>query len=548
MTRREVDGAVLLGSVRAAVANLERFGDEVDALNVFPVPDGDTGSNMLATMRAALAAAEHVPEGGRDVASLAAAFSTGALEGARGNSGVILSQIVRGMASVVGGRQTASGMDLARGLRTGADAAYGSVLTPIEGTILTVARDAADAAERAADRESDARGVLTAALDAAVASVARSPSLLPVLAEAGVVDAGGQGLVRLFEGALQVGKARVTPSSRVDHALGPKPSAPRPVSVSGPRDHGFGYETEFLVSADGDDLDLSVLRAELTAIGESVVVAGDVRAARVHIHGQRPDLAIGIGLRIGHLTAIEVKDLDAQAAHHALGERTASASVGPTSARLSLVAVAPAPGLAEAFRGFGANVVEPASAGRPSVGEIAGVVAASGARSVIILPNDRDTHLAAGQASAMTPHVDAVVVPTRNAAEGLAAAVVFDADDGLEANVERMEAEAMSVASFIVSIAGRDAIVDGVEVRQGQAIALDADERLLACEDELLAAAMSALERTAGDELVTIYHGAAVAPAVAQRLAERISRATPAVSVEVVNGGQRHDRLLVAVE
>ena len=550
MTRRQVDGPALLQAVRAAVANLERFAAEVDALNVFPVPDGDTGSNMLATMRAALAEAERVPAASQDLESVAGALSRGALEGARGNSGVILSQIIRGMAGGASDRRAASGVDLARGLRRGAEAAYDSVLTPVEGTILTVVRDAAEAAERAADESTHVERVLATAVEAASDSVARTPSLLPVLADAGVVDSGGQGLFRILEGTLQVDGVPLGMVEDVETSREAPTPIPSPVSVPTHGGHGFGYETEYLLSADGDALDLAELRAELTAIGESVVVAGDASAARVHIHGRRPDLAIGIGLRAGHLSAIEVKDLDAQAAHHAEAEGAAASLGGaqPATQRLSLVAVAPAPGLAEAFRAFGANVVEPASSGRPSVGEIAGVVNATGARSVIILPNDRDAHLAAGQSSAMTPQVDAVVLPTRNAAEGIAAALAFDAGATLEVNTERMEAEAMSVASFTVSIAARDAIVDGVAVQRGQAIALDADERLLACEDELLGAAMSALSRTDAAELVTIYHGAAVAPAVARELADRVVASEPDIEVEIVNGGQRHDRLLVAVE
>lgn len=547
--RRDCNGPALLQAVEAAVANLERHVDEIDALNVFPVPDGDTGSNMLATMRAALAEAERVSAAGRDLGSVAGALSRGALEGARGNSGFILSQIIRGMAGSASGR-SASGVDLARGLQRGTEAAYDSVLTPVEGTILTVVRDAADAAERAADRDPRVELVLDRAVEAAYESVARTPSLLPVLADSGVVDSGGQGLFRILQGMLQVDGHALLPSEDTDSVRSELPRPSIPVAVLNHPGHGFGYETEFMLTSNRDELDLAALRAELTAVGESVVVAGDDRAVRVHIHGRRPDLAIGIGLRAGHLSVIEVKDLDAQAAGHAQAEAGGVAiDTSPLAGRrLSLVAVVPAPGLAEAFRTLGANVVEPASSGQPSVGEIAGVIVASGARSVIILPNDRDAHLAAGQALAMTPQVDAVVLPTRNAAEGIAATLAFDASVTLASNAVRMEAEAMSVESFTVTIAARDAIVDGRHVQQGQAMALDADDLLLACEDELLDAAMAALTPRLGDELVTIYHGAAVAPVVARELADRVTASAPVVEVEVVNGGQRHDRLLISVE
>jgi DAK2 domain fusion protein YloV len=542
-------------AVAAAVANLERHVDEVDSLNVFPVPDGDTGSNMLATMKAAIAEAERVPESGRELYDVADALSRGALVGARGNSGVILSQIIRGMTDGVDDRRRASGLDLARGLRRGSEVAYGAVLTPVEGTMLTVIRDAAEAAEAAAARGPRVEAVLTDVIEAAAASVARTPTLLPILDDAGVVDSGGQGLFRLLEGAIQMdGSTESRPAPEVPRVGGrahpTQPTANEPVAASVEGGLDFGYEAEFMLHSAGDALDIAAIREELQSIGESVIVAGDGRSARVHVHGLRPDLAIGIGLRSGKLSAVEIRDLDAQAARHAAADGHA---VLPTSARspdqrLSLVAVAAAPGLAAAFRSIGVQVVEPALGERPSVGEIAGAILATGAREVILLPNDRDAHMAAGQASSMTPLLDVATIPTRNAAEGVVAALVFDPGASMAENARRMEAEAASLQSFTVTVAERDSTVDGTSVKRGQAIALDADRRLLACEDGLLDAAMGALARLDRRELVTIYHGAGVAPAVARDLAQRFTSDADAVEVEVVAGGQRKDRLLVAAE
>ena len=206
-------GPTVIRAVAAAVQNLEAHVDEVDALNVFPVPDGDTGSNMLATMRAALAEAERLPEDRRDLDSVAEALSRGALTGARGNSGVILSQIIRGMTYGADGRRRANGLQLAEGLRRGSEVAYGAVLTPVEGTMLTVIRDAADAAEAAAGRQPHVEAVLADVIAAAASSVQRTPTLLPVLEDAGVVDSGGQGLYRILEGALQVKPRDAEPSA-----------------------------------------------------------------------------------------------------------------------------------------------------------------------------------------------------------------------------------------------------------------------------------------------------------------------------------------------
>lgn len=308
MARRSCDGAGLLGAFRAAVANIEVYVDEINGLNVFPVPDGDTGSNMFATVRAALAEAEGVGE--KPTAErVAAAASFGALMGARGNSGVITSQILRGLAEGLAGKTRFNGLDLANALQSGTRAAYGAVAKPVEGTILTVIRESSTAAVAAAERQNDLETVLSVTLDAAEKSVARTPSLLPILREAGVVDAGGQGLYRLFQGALLFLLGRAPELAR--------PSSTGPLKASvlvAHADEGFGYETMYLLQArPGELLDLDGVRGYLESIGDSVLVAGDPRAVKVHVHGERPDLAIGYGLGIGALSMISVENLDNQA-------------------------------------------------------------------------------------------------------------------------------------------------------------------------------------------------------------------------------------------
>jgi dihydroxyacetone kinase-like predicted kinase len=344
VTRLSVDGPTLIRAVQAATRNLERHVDEVDALNVFPVPDGDTGSNMLATMRAALAAAEALPQDRQDLHSVAEALSRGALTGARGNSGVILSQIIRGMTSGADGRQRADGAALAVGLRRGSEVAYDSVLTPVEGTILTVIRDAADAAEAAAGRQPHVETVLADVIEAAASSVQRTPTLLPVLEDAGVVDSGGQGLFRVLEGMLQVPAAQPRsaqpgqPRSVVaEAAAGPGAVGTSPGQVAGPPTLAtpasaavptHGYETQYLLASATAGIDLAALRASIEAVGDSVIVAGDGSLARVHVHGERPDLAIAAGLRWGRLDEVEIIDLDGQVAHHLGTHDDASVLVG----------------------------------------------------------------------------------------------------------------------------------------------------------------------------------------------------------------------------
>src|SRR5829696_6580450 len=328
MVRQHCTGSGLLDAVRSAVANLEAAADEINALNVFPVPDGDTGTNMVATVRAALEEAELV---GRDAPAerIAAAISHGALMGARGNSGVITSQILRGLAEGLAGKTKFNALDLANALDQGTKAAYGAVAKPVEGTILTVIREASAAAVMSAENERTLEAVVDTTVKAAHAAVARTPALLPILREAGVVDSGGQGLFRMFEGAQAfLSGDAVAPAPRLPgaaavaaaaHGTGARhePGAAHagaPAGV-GLRDEGFGYETMFLAQpAPGAKLDVDAIRTYLESIGESVLVAGDARAVKVHIHNERPDLVIGYALGLGRsLSKISVENLDQQA-------------------------------------------------------------------------------------------------------------------------------------------------------------------------------------------------------------------------------------------
>ena len=323
MSRHGTDGSGLLEAFHGSLALLEQSAEAINALNVFPVPDGDTGSNMLATLRAAVAEAEAVPVSERTVGAVATAIGHGALMGARGNSGVILSQILRGMADALAQRTARIGpLDLAHALATGSQKAHSAVLKPVEGTILTVVREAAAAAVAAAEHDPDMEAVLAAAVEAAEQAVERTPALLPVLREAGVVDAGGEGLYRILQGALRAVVSR-------DVAEHGRPEVPF-AAVIAQGDEGFGYETVFLVTPPpGRSLDLDAIRHGLGQLGESVLVAGDARAAKVHVHGERPDEALAFGLSLGSLSHISVENLDRQARD--AREARAQAFVGPAT-------------------------------------------------------------------------------------------------------------------------------------------------------------------------------------------------------------------------
>jgi DAK2 domain fusion protein YloV len=573
MARRACDGNGLLDAFRAAVANLEAHVDEVNGLNVYPVPDGDTGSNMLATVKAALEEAESVA--GQPADRIAAAISFGALMGARGNSGVITSQIFRGMAEGLGGKRRFNGLDLAHALTEGARTAYAAVAKPVEGTILTVIRESAAGAVETAEHDNDIEAVLGATLAAAERSVAKTPSLLAILREAGVVDAGGQGLYRLFQGALLhlLGKAPVT-TGRRQEAAGVKPS-----TLVAHADEGFGYETMFLLQAVGHaPLDVDAIRDHLETIGESVLVAGDGRALKVHVHNERPDEVIGYGLGLGSLSRISVENLDNQArdvretraAAFTAGAPTETNGGAPPAAAtrpgsvpaavevsgngaqapaLAVIAVAAGDGLAAIFRDFGvAAVVRGGQSANPSTGELLEAVRAIDAREVLLLPNNPNVVLAARQVAQMTER-PVSVVPTRNAAEGFAALLALDPQMNAAANVGPMTEAGRSIQSLVVTEAVRDAKIGGRKVKRGQTIALDPDDGLVAVDNDReksVLAAMKALKP--GYELVTIFYGDGADLAEAEAMARKIGAVEPGAEIEVRHGGQPFYRYLISAE
>jgi DAK2 domain fusion protein YloV len=555
MVRRACDGDGLLGAFRAAVDNLEAHVDEINALNVYPVPDGDTGSNMLATVRAALEEAER--SAGQPAERIAAAISYGALMGARGNSGVITSQIFRGMAEGLGGKSRFNGLDLAHALSQGSKTAYGAVAKPVEGTILTVIRESADAAVIAAERDNDIETVLTATLDAAEKSVARTPSLLAILREAGVVDSGGQGLYRLFQGALLhlVGRAPASAARARTHGG----AAVKASTLVAHADEGFGYETMFLLQPNGSGgLDVDAIREHLESIGESVLVAGDSRALKVHVHNDRPDAIVAYGLGLGTLSRISIENLDNQArdvretrAAAFTGDAAAAAAtpVATEAPALGVVAVVAGDGLAAIFREFGVAAVVPGGqTSNPSTGELLEAIRAVQAREVIVLPNNPNVVLAARQVAGMADQ-PVVVVPTRNAAEGFAALLALDPSLDAGANAGPMTEAARSIQTLVVTEAVRDATIGGRKVKRGQTIALDPDDGLIASGGDRAKAVLAAIAAlTPGYELLTMFYGDGADLDEAEAMARRIGAVTPGVEVEVRHGGQPFYRYLIAAE
>ncbi len=543
--RAACDGPGLLAAFRAAVAGLETHVEEINALNVYPVPDGDTGSNMLATVRAALDEAERVSD--PTLERVSGAIALGALMGARGNSGVILSQIFRGMAESLGGKRTFNGLDLAHALVSGNRAGYRAVTKPVEGTILSVIRESAEFAVLAAESADGVEAVLTAAVAGADAALEKTPSQLLILREAGVVDAGGAGLVRLFTAALQ---------DLVGHA--PTPSKRSAVRASAPvpqADGEFGYETMYLLQPrPGGTLDVDAIRSALELMGDSVIVAGDHRAVKVHVHGDRPDRAIAYGLEQGALSRISVENLDAQAREVREGRANdfttgqpalASVEVAP----ISVIAVASGDGLAAVFRSLGSSsIVSGGQGANPSTGELLAAIEAAAGLHILLLPNHSSVLLAARQAAGISSR-PVTVVPTRNAAEGLAALLALDPAATPSANAQAMTKAGRAIQSFQVTHAIRDANLGGRRIRQGEVIVLDPDDGLIAADSDETTAVVAGVDALRpGSELLTLYYGDGVEPASAEALGRRIGEHRPELEIEIVRGGQPHYRYLIAAE
>jgi DAK2 domain fusion protein YloV len=606
MVRQHCDGGGLLDAIRSAVANLELNVDEINALNVFPVPDGDTGTNMLATVIAALDEAGSL---GRDAPAgrIAAAVSLGALMGARGNSGVITSQILRGLAEGLAGKKRFNGLDLANALALGTKTAYGAVTKPVEGTILTVIRESSAAAVAAAEKDDAMESVLAATVEAARRSVARTPSLLPILREAGVVDSGGQGLFRLFEGALAsvrghpVQATSAASVAGVPHGEGRRVVAPSfRAGVAALEADAFGYETVFILTAPtGASLDVPAIQVRLEALGNSVLVGGDGRMVKIHVHNERPDEVIAYGLSLGTLTRITVENLDTMAddvrearasefvggeepaapparepgsavgvaarpavaietkevASEDLAESSANGAHGSAPVEIdpslgpAVVAVVAGEGLEKLFRDFGVqHIVRGGQTANPSTGELLRIARLARSREVLLLPNNPNVRLAAEQAARICEDRRMVVVPTRNAAEGFAALLALDPEEDAATNAGPMTTAGRGLATLQVTEAVRDARIGGRKVKKGQTIALDPDDGLVAVDGDRDRAVLRAVDTfPAGSELITLYYGEDATLAEAEAIARRIGEHSGA-EVEVVHGGQPHYRYLISAE
>lgn len=541
-----VDGERFKRLVHAGLVWLRQHQEEINALNVFPVPDGDTGTNMVLTMQSAWEEVAGVDE--NNVGKVIHRVAHGALMGARGNSGVILSQIWRGMARHLDNKEWLTASDLAAALEEGVRTAYKGVIYPVEGTILTVAREAAEEASLAAGRTTDLSVVLERAVRRAWDALARTPDLLPVLAEAGVVDAGGQGLCVILEGMMRALRGEMMGEPA---AVTATVTAPAFAAEAVPEEE-YGYDVQFLIV--GRNLDVEAIRREIDAMGTSTLVVGDSETVKVHVHVPDPGVPLSYAVRLGSLRDVVVEDMQAQYREFVRAReqaRPAPATMvsGAPPREIGVVAVVSGDGLEKVFMSLGASAVVPGGQTmNPSTEEILRVVESLPTPKVIILPNNGNIILAARQAQELS-RKEVAVVPTCNIPQGVAALMAFNYQADLEENARAMARAMEAVRMGEVTTATRDAKLNGVTVRQGQVIGLE-DGQLVVSEDTVDKVVEALMDRmgVADLEIVTLYYGADVRQEEAEALAARLQEKYPDQSFEVVYGGQPHYFYIISAE
>lgn len=522
---------------------LEKSASDINALNVFPVPDGDTGTNMLLTMRSTLEEAYRAPD--RSASAVAQAVAKGALMGARGNSGVILSQIWHGLAHGLAEKESFTGRDLADALLLASAMAYKGINNPVEGTILTVIREAASAAEaQAATDSNDIISVMEATIDAASKSVANTPNLLDVLKEAGVVDAGGQGLYTILEGALHYLKGEVEEMQfRKPYIIASTtPGAVRTPQMVAADGEPYGYCTEFLLKGEG--LDPERLRTKLKRKGESLIVVGDESTVRVHIHTLYPGNVLHYATALGTVHQVSIRNMDEQHQDYLKMQKEKM----PT-ADIAIVAVVSGDGLADVFTSLGVTAIVPGGQTmNPSTKDLLQAVNSVASDKVIILPNNKNVVPSANQVQSLTTKVIEVVA-TETIPQGVAALLAFNSEADLEANAQAMNRAKSAVRSIAITRAVRAAQLGGLNIKKRQAIGfLDGD--LVVVGDsttDVLGEVFAKLDLDEA-EVITIYYRADAERFELDQVILSIRGQYPQLQVELVQGGQPHYHYIVSVE
>lgn len=543
--------------VQSASTRLNKQAEYVNSLNVFPVPDGDTGTNMGMTIENG--AKEVADKSASTVGEMAGIFAKGLLMGARGNSGVITSQLFRGFSQSVKEKEELTGQDLALAFQSGVEVAYKAVMKPVEGTILTVSRGAAIGAKKKAEETNDAVEVMKAALDSAKVALAKTPDMLPVLKEVGVVDSGGQGLVFIYEGFLSAltgeyiasEEFQATPATMTEMI-----NAEHHKSVAShvaTEDIKYGYCTEIMVALKKGptyvkEFDYDEFRNYLNELGDSLLVVNDDEIVKVHVHTEDPGLVMQEGLKYGSLVKVKVDNMRNQ--HEAQVEKEERENSQPTEEKeYAIIAVVAGEGLSDIFKAQGVDyIISGGQTMNPSTEDFIKAVEHVNARHIIILPNNKNIFMAA-QSAAEVIEQPAAVIETRTIPQGLTSLLAFDPSKSIEENHDRMTAALADVVSGSVTTAVRDTTIDGLEIHENDNLGM-VDGKIVVSNPDMLTTLNETFSNMldADSEIVTIYIGEDGSEDLANELAQDITEKFEDVEVEIHNGGQPVYPYLFSVE
>ena len=543
--------------VQSASTRLNKQAEYVNSLNVFPVPDGDTGTNMGMTIENG--AKEVADKSASTVGEVAGIFAKGLLMGARGNSGVITSQLFRGFSQSVKEKEELTGQDLALAFQSGVEVAYKAVMKPVEGTILTVSRGAAIGAKKKAEETNDAVEVMKAALDSAKVALAKTPDMLPVLKEVGVVDSGGQGLIFIYEGFLSAltgeyiasEEFQATPATMTEMI-----NAEHHKSVAShvaTEDIKYGYCTEIMVALKKGptyvkEFDYDEFRNYLNELGDSLLVVNDDEIVKVHVHTEDPGLVMQEGLKYGSLVKVKVDNMRNQ--HEAQVEKEERENSQPTEEKeYAIIAVVAGEGLSDIFKAQGVDyIISGGQTMNPSTEDFIKAVEYVNARHIIILPNNKNIFMAA-QSAAEVIEQSAAVIETRTIPQGLTSLLAFDPSKSIEENHDRMTAALADVVSGSVTTAVRDTTIDGLEIHENDNLGM-VDGKIVVSNPDMLTTLNETFSKMldADSEIVTIYIGEDGSEDLANELAQDITEKFEDVEVEIHNGGQPVYPYLFSVE
>lgn len=553
MSIRTLDGRTFAEVILAGAQNLSQNASAVDALNVFPVPDGDTGTNMNLSMTSGAREVEQMDTD--DIGKVGSALSKGLLMGARGNSGVILSQLFRGFSKNIETKKEINALEFAAALQAGVDMAYKAVMKPVEGTILTVAKDAAKKAMILAEKETDITALMTAVTEEAEASLNRTPELLPVLKEVGVVDSGGKGLLCVYEGFLASLKGETVPQKAVLPSLDDMVSAEHhksAQSMMNTEDIEFGFCTEVMVRLDQTkrEFDEGTFRQDLSQFGDSLLVIADESLAKVHIHAEEPGNVLNYAQHYGELIKIKIENMREQHTSIISQEsKPADNETPPAKQPYGIVTVAMGEGIADLFKSIGASVViEGGQTMNPSTEDIVDAVKSVNADTVFILPNNSNIIMAANQAASVVDE-QVFVIPAKTVPQGMSALLAFNPDQEAEANEANMLSAIQQVKSGQVTFSVRDTHIDGKDIKKGDFMGI-LNGTIIGTSENQLSAAKMLLSEMIGedDEIVTILYGEDASQEEAEQLEAFLSEKYEEIEVEIHNGKQPLYSYIVSAE